>query len=414
MSTTKIVVTRALIRQVLGLAEYRYVAKGKKDKNASLTTCRDLYWKKFPHFYQRVGKAFAVYGAEDTSITDWGTWLSNLTDAQLAQYLTKLRHYYNDKKKAQAEKQEAIPGVVPVVQGTVVAPDEDTFDSGGGFVVDAQTQEDLEVPTGFADLNDPPPDFGYLGVARDVDTSGQNQLAVRVREALLSQTRCKTAFHKDDGELTQNRFSDIAQGTNLSGLYHQRTQGKALRVACQIYIDLSGSMRGEVKNKDTGVVYMENGAKVSRFTLVERLCYALGLTLEQLHVPYQVIGFSQASVLLKNFNGRISNSPLNQFYIDHDASTYLGSSLELGLPMLAKRHEPRKLAFILTDGDVGKVENVLPNFPQIETCAFGVAEMIRLDAPFTYRMCPLYGDLVEVVASKVASVIAQKPFIAHV
>ena len=183
------------------------------------------------------------------------------------------------------------------------------------------------------------------------------------------------------------------------------TMGKTLSTAVQLYIDVSGSMNTRVE-----------GWTEKKADLQMRLCVALGNVLERLRIPFQLIAYSESVYLLKNFQNRMSRSPFWEFDMTA-GNTKLAHAMEIGFPLLAERRERRKVAIVLTDGDVGmsKVDGgvelapvlVRKLYPMIETCGFGIALPIPKGA-FDYQMDNLGSDLVEKVANQVARVIIKK------
>ncbi len=411
----KVVVTKAFLRKVVNLSAQRYVAPRKKDPMASISHCRDVYWSKNPHHMVKTGKAIAVYGHCVMGSRNWGEqqyldYVKGLCESQLHAAVNNIASYLESQKlKAQPNQamvpssaasteddQQAAQGAQSAAQ--TQAQQDPAFDPGsvGGGVTALDFDE---VPAGFFRLEKHW--IGYTDIPKVVDVDNKHQLIARVKQAIMAISQCRTVRGLEDGDLDMDRLVDIGSGSNLNGLYQQTKSGRSLDVACQIYIDMSGSMSG------AGYTFGP-----SKSVLVNQLCAALGFVLDTLRIPFQIIGFWDSHVLLKGFNTRF-NSSLFWHYDRASSGTHLSDALMDGFPLLSERREKRKIAFVLIDEDVGSYGGmpapigVRRSFPAIETCGFGIGDVPFAPNSFDYQITGLTKDLVETVSNTITQVIAQ-------
>lgn len=462
----KLVVTKSLIRKLVNISNQRFVAPRRRDPTRSLTFCRDNFWKKYPHFYRRAAKALYKYGLNGMGNPDYdgyADWLNRLDDYDLTTVVKELEKKYVTPPSAPAQSQQPQPQPQPgqPQQGQPgqsqpqpqPQPDpsaqafEESLAKGGG---PQQTPVEIDpAPQKFRDIKQEfethfkPSGASHHPLVRKsrhtVEVERQHQLMARIKRQLMSITQCKVKRDLEDGDLDMERLTDIATGTNLRGLFMKTTSGRALSVACQIYIDVSGSMRGHCddtrERKGTGTV---------KEILQMRLCVALGTVLERLRVPYQLIAFDDQPTMLKDFDNRLSRSLFWNFDMSHGGTTLI-NAMQAGFPLLQARREHRKVAIILTDGDVGsegkpyiekdangkdkkdqngnwaykkdRAGNIMyipatidirKQFPMIETCGFGIGGQEIPENAFDHHVDELKEDLVEKVTNTVAQVIVRK------
>lgn len=426
----RLVITKAFIQKFIRIARGRWVSSRQREPNASLSFCRDAFWKRYPHSYRKMGKIIArhaLYQTRNCGYDEYASLLDSLTENQLEDYITILEKKFCTPTKPPQPSQAApvqppppapagqapSPGSHAAVQGAAQpsnAVHSPQFDPGSGG--SGMTEVDIDdPPAGFASLDSDILDGTrkcgnrrpfMLPERKMVEVGSKHQLMARIKQSLMTVTQCRTKYGLEDGDLDMDRLADIGRGVNLRGLFTRTTQGRALATACQIYVDGSGSMENH------------SGGKSRKFVYAERLCAALGSVLQNLRIPFQVIMFDQSPLLLKDFHTAFNRS-LFWKYRQYCGGTILVNSLLVGLPILAARREPRKLAIIITDEDVGmtsfRVPATIPvrkQFPMIETLGFGVGGSHFPKGSFDYQMTGLADNLVEEVSQTVASVIVKK------
>jgi hypothetical protein len=423
----KLVVTRALYAQFVRLAENRNITARKTDKSALLTQCREIYWKKYPHWYRRAGKAIAnvlnPHMARRGRYDDFAAYMDSLSDIDIQRAVDEIKRRFFPQPTTPAQPTPnpvaAIP-VQPAPQQTqqdavfgekVARPGATTGTTNNNYVDQGYTTAITldPVPTGF---QDPSP---YMGITPNkTSTDRQHQLMAKLRQALMAVSQCRTVRGMEDGDLDMERLTDIGAGINLSGLFQRVKAGRRLSVAVQIYGDVSMSMDHR------------NGAE-RRCDRQFRLCVALGTVLERLRVPFQIIFYDDRRYMMKDFQTRLCNSAMWKFPL-RKGNTDLPNAMLNGLPMLMGRREDRKLAIVITDGDIGadvtspmrkvsdrhgNLQTVYPpmmlkirkKYPKLETCGFGIeGTEIPTDA-FDYMLQGLGTNLVEAVSNQVVKVI---------
>ena len=175
------------------------------------------------------------------------------------------------------------------------------------------------------------------------------QLAGKLRRALQTDARTRVSRFKDAGEIDMKRLPDIAQLNDISNVYQRVTQGRKLDACVQIYIDESHSMNARFDCPTKG---QKKGD--SRMAVAAATAAVLSTVFDQLRIPHQLIVFSEETRVIKNWRGKWKQSQLES--IKHSESTNAPDSLRVGLPQMAERRERRKVAVMITDGDMSTVD----------------------------------------------------------
>jgi hypothetical protein len=171
------------------------------------------------------------------------------------------------------------------------------------------------------------------------------QLAGKLRRALQTDARTRVSRFKDAGEVDMKRLPDIAQLNDISSIYQRVTKGRKLDACVQIYIDESHSMSNRFDCPTKG---RRKGD--SRMAVAAATAAVLSTVFDQLRIPHQLIVFSKKTRVIKNWRGKWKQSQLES--IQHHDVTNAPDSLRFGLPQMAERRERRKIAVMITDGDM--------------------------------------------------------------
>lgn len=165
-----------------------------------------------------------------------------------------------------------------------------------------------------------------------------NQLLAKVRRALLADTRSVVKRYRDSGNLDMRRLTDIVGMTDVSTVYQQHTRGTALDACVQLYIDCSGSMQGSADNHAS---LMERAVAVAA---------CMSKVLERLRIPLQLITYDDTVRVIKQWSSRWEKSRLSD--VVEDGNTDVPNALLSEVPAMMRRREQRKVAFIITDGNL--------------------------------------------------------------
>jgi len=167
------------------------------------------------------------------------------------------------------------------------------------------------------------------------------QLIGKVRKALLADSRNRIARNRDSGEIDMRKLHQIAQLTDINTVYKRTTRGKKLDACVQIYIDESGSMNTN---------YVVDGKGYNRMSYAAAAAACLSKAMDQLRIPHQLLYYTGGIYLGKNWKGKWQKARLE------DAApcggTDVPSALRSGLPLMENRREQRKIAIVITDGDM--------------------------------------------------------------
>jgi hypothetical protein len=391
----RVTVTGALRRQLVYLAEHRHLARRRAGPpGTTLTQCRDQYWAKYPAWQARAGKALYQVlqstkgrGMDDASFRGY---IVGLTESELQRGIEQIKQ---------------LIGAAPTIvghggQGVPQSEDEEKPQPAQVLVCDGQTPDDpVRCPIGFQAVQSfVKYNETLLTGKRSINMGGTNQLRARIQRLLLATTQSKVKRGMDDGALDPNRFQDIAAGINLTGLYTQRQSGQAMSTAVQLYLDCSGSTNAA----DTGM------RGFNRLDAITEVGAAVSHVLRQLRVPHQIILFRNCSCLIKDWDGRLPAHALSE--VKPGGGTYLGSCMRNGLPEFDTRHERRKVAFILTDGDVECARDVVNQHRHIETCAFQIARSEAMptdlfDVTHAHLQTSAAGNFVHALTDRIAQML---------
>jgi hypothetical protein len=171
------------------------------------------------------------------------------------------------------------------------------------------------------------------------------QLIGKVRKALLADSRNRIARNRDSGEIDMHKIHQIAQLTDVNTVYKRTTRGKKLDACVQIYIDESGSMNSNS---------VHNGKSYNRMSYAAAAAACLSKAMDQLRIPHQLIYYTCEIYLGKNWKGKWQKAMLE------DAcpcgGTNVPYALRSGLKMMKGRREQRKIAIVITDGDMATTD----------------------------------------------------------
>jgi len=176
------------------------------------------------------------------------------------------------------------------------------------------------------------------------------QLAGKLRKALQTDARTRVARFKDTGDVDMKRLPDIAQLNDISSIYQRVTKGRKLDACVQIYIDESRSMSSRF---DCPVKGRLKGH--SRMRIAAATAAVLSTVFDQLRIPHQLVVFSTDTRVIKNWRGKWKQSQLESIMPDNN--TNAPKSLRFGLPQMAERRERRKIAVMITDGDMSTADS---------------------------------------------------------
>ena len=171
-----------------------------------------------------------------------------------------------------------------------------------------------------------------------------NQLVGKVRKALRADSMNRISRFRDSGQLDMKRLTDIAQLTDVTNVYQKTRKGKKLDSCVQIYIDESGSMGCNSGVKDS------KGRPYSMMAVAATAAAVVSKSMDQLQIPHQLLAFCGLVRVIKNWRGKWQNSQLES--MAHAGGTHAPCALEAGVPLMMNRREARKIAIVITDGDL--------------------------------------------------------------
>lgn len=169
-----------------------------------------------------------------------------------------------------------------------------------------------------------------------------NQLIGKVRKALLADSRNRITRHRDSGQLDITRLHDIAQMTDVNTVYERNRKGKKLDVCVQVYIDESWSMHESV-----------GGHRLMGYAAAAAA--VLSKSMDQLRIQHQLLVFTQEVKVIKGWRGKWQNAHLND--LGPTDGTKVPAALRDGLKLMKDRREKRKIAIVLTDGDMSSTDS---------------------------------------------------------
>lgn len=225
-----------------------------------------------------------------------------------------------------------------------------------------------------------------------------NQLCNKVKKALLTDSKTRVARFRDSGAIDMKRLPDIARLTDIQNVYQNVTHGKALNSCVQIYIDASGSMHTTTTDS--------NGFSIGYVMEVAAATAAvLSNTFDFLKIPHQLITYDDTPYVIKNWRSKWKDSQLK--HVMPTASTNIPYSLRCGLPQMMNRREKRKIAIVITDGDMSshddfyEVGGDLERFKRkgVELYAIGLGVQVVCSDPknptVDYTGCVGVGDRIQ-------------------
>ena len=168
------------------------------------------------------------------------------------------------------------------------------------------------------------------------------QLIGKVRKALLADSRNRIARNRDSGEIDMRKLHQIAQLTDVNTVYKRTTRGKKLDACVQIYIDESGSMNSNYEG--------ENGQYYDRMSYAAAAAACLSKAMDQLRIPHQLLYYTGKVYIGKNWKGKWQKAGLED--ARPCGGTDVPTALKRGLPLMENRREQRKIAIVITDGDM--------------------------------------------------------------
>lgn len=201
-----------------------------------------------------------------------------------------------------------------------------------------------------------------------------NQLLAKIRRALLADTRSVVKRYRDSGNLDMRRLTDIVGMTDVSTVYQQRSRGRALDVCVQLYVDCSGSMNSKA---DHGATLMQRASAVAA---------CMAKVLEQLRVPMQIITYDDRVRIIKTWSSRWAKSQLSD--VDFAGGTDAPTALGEAVPEMLRRREQRKIAFIITDGDLSAADPLYRVGEDLERWKKRGVEVYAIGLDINCLICP--------------------------
>lgn len=180
------------------------------------------------------------------------------------------------------------------------------------------------------------------GVARRLTYPMQEAL----EEVLVNKTKARNFVNDDDsGRLAGNKLFRAAM--NDGRLYRHRIPGERLDdIAVMFEIDVSGSMSESV------------GGGLSRSEVAHGAVSSMGNVLDELEIPFGVLGFDGKLYDFKPFDVDWRQAK-RRFPVMDNGGTVAAPAIRHGVRELAKSGASRRINLVITDGDPGdKAETV--------------------------------------------------------
>ena len=175
------------------------------------------------------------------------------------------------------------------------------------------------------------------------------QLSQRIKTVLHSimqdRNRTKRAYDTSGLDLCSNSLWGVKAGN--ARVFKTETMSKAPNSAFSILIDRSGSMNMKMLRSETTRMEVAN---VAAFAIAQALEMIKGAACEVLYYPFND-GYQQYNHVAKSFNERIGTTASRSFNVHGDNGTPTGQALDGASASLSLRPEPRKVMFLITDGD---------------------------------------------------------------
>lgn len=206
--------------------------------------------------------------------------------------------------------------------------------------------------------------------------------AQRLKSALAQRLQAIVEDEEDSlvesGILASNRLVDARMGDRFV-FAEPGKPGERLDTAFSLLIDMSGSMNG-----------ISDAACLSA-------TWAIGDTLNGyggMGIAFSVSAFNGSLLTLKDWNEPWKRGDVLTPYCA-GGSTYTYGAVENRLSHLLKRHEPRKVLYLITDGDIGDLSSLVNSAKEMDTEI--VVMMIgdpsrKPDAPYLKRFSVIGPD----------------------
>jgi cobaltochelatase CobT len=175
------------------------------------------------------------------------------------------------------------------------------------------------------------------------------QMTRSLEQAIRTITMSKKATHMPRGKLDMKRLVPLVTGLDKR-VFFRKEEGLDLDVAVSITIDESGSMRH------------------GKSEAVRDMAIVLGEVLDQLGIPFEIVGGTTANVsvgppeggfdrtnpivvdLFKTFGENWKTTRPRMLRVSHYNNYIDGEVIEMEAKRLLGRHERRKIVFSLSDG----------------------------------------------------------------
>jgi len=253
---------------------------------------------------------------------------------------------------------------------------------------------------------------GYSQQFIDEHVPLSNQLSNKVKRALLTDSKTRVARFRDAGSIDMKRLPDIARLTDIQNVYQNVTHGKALNACVQIYIDTSGSMLDPVYNADG-----KNAGQLMQ--IAAGAAAVLSNTFDYLRIPHQLICYESHTRVIKNWGSRWKDTRLAD--VEPIGGTNIPRALSSAIHLMQARREKRKIAIVLTDGDMSSYDSFYHVGGELETMkrkgvevyAIGLGVRVVCSDPnnpsIDYNNCVGVGDRVQRYRSKQEYELGSKP-----
>ncbi|GAA5138529.1 VWA domain-containing protein [Thalassotalea piscium] len=206
----------------------------------------------------------------------------------------------------------------------------------------------------------------------EIDFNVANKASSRVKNplqrALYDMNRQFVSHTKRGVNLDGNRLAGVS--SRNFHVFKDEIQTKAPNTAISIVIDRSGSMI--MDGRTQGGVYYPRGFKMkvaneAAFALAKGIDSLPGAECEVMYYPFE----ENTVHIAKSFKEK-TTAAKNHFKVDPHGGTPTGRAMQLALQRLAQRPEPRKMMFVLTDGDPNYDEYDLINQTLTEASVLGI------------------------------------------
>ena len=208
----------------------------------------------------------------------------------------------------------------------------------------------------------------------EIDFSIANKASSKIKSTLhrvlYDMNRSNVSHSKRGLGVDSNRLAGVSAGN--FNVFRQEQVTKAPNTAITLLIDRSGSMNFDgitIGGISYGQGFKMKVANEAAFALSKGIDALPGASCEVLYYP-----FSRHTELhvAKRFNEK-STSTQQYFKMTADEGTPTGQAMQVALQRLAIRPEPRKMLFVITDGD--------PSYDQIDLVEQSLteADLLKID-----------------------------------